>query len=199
MAKQDINIGVEGNDGTGDSIRESFRKTNENFNELYAVIGEGGQIGLTDLSGVAIDSFENFPSTDSAPVLAGINNNTQGSELEFFRLVSDSFVNPDTDDSIEFDVSRVADDGRPVIVVKNKKASLASDPNPTLSADLNLNGRIALNTAPSSQWAQLAADFDINSSFTEDDVLINKGFADQTYLKSTGSGIGGQLRVRTED
>ena len=199
MAKQDINIGVEGNDGTGDSIRESFRKTNENFNELYAVIGEGGQIGLTDLSGVAIDSFENFPSTDSAPVLAGINNNTQGSELEFFRLVSDSFVNPDADDSIEFDVSRVADDGRPVIVVKNKKASLASDPNPTLSADLNLNGRIALNTAPSSQWAQLAADFDINSSFTEDDVLINKGFADQTYLKSTGSGIGGQLRVRTED
>ena len=36
MAKQDINIGVEGNDGTGDSIRESFRKTNENFNEHLA-------------------------------------------------------------------------------------------------------------------------------------------------------------------
>jgi len=30
MARQDINIGVEGNDGTGDSIRESFRKVNEN-------------------------------------------------------------------------------------------------------------------------------------------------------------------------
>ena len=37
MAKQDVNIGVEGNDGTGDSIRESFRKVNENFQELYAV------------------------------------------------------------------------------------------------------------------------------------------------------------------
>jgi hypothetical protein len=150
MAKQDINIGVEGNDGTGDSIRESFRKTNENFNELYAVIGEGGQIQLTDLSGIAIDSFENFPSTDSAPVLAGINNDTQGSELEFFRLVSDSFVDPTKDDSIEFDVSNVDDDGRPVIVVKNKKASLSSDPNPTLSGNLNLAGRIAYNTANSS-------------------------------------------------
>ena len=49
MAKQDIDIGVEGNDGTGDSIRESFRKVNENFNELYAVFGAGGQISFTNL------------------------------------------------------------------------------------------------------------------------------------------------------
>ena len=48
MAKQDINIGVEGNDGTGDSIRESFRKTNENFQELYAVFGAGGTISFTN-------------------------------------------------------------------------------------------------------------------------------------------------------
>ena len=34
MAKQDIYLGVEGNDGTGDSIREAFRKANENFTEL---------------------------------------------------------------------------------------------------------------------------------------------------------------------
>ena len=33
MARQEVNIGVEGNDGTGDSIRESFRKTNENFSK----------------------------------------------------------------------------------------------------------------------------------------------------------------------
>ena len=50
MAKQEINIGVEGNDGTGDSIRESFKKTNENFTELYAVFGVGGQITFTTLS-----------------------------------------------------------------------------------------------------------------------------------------------------
>ena len=50
MAKQIINIGVEGNDGTGDSIRESFRKANENFTELYAIFGQGGAIGFTALS-----------------------------------------------------------------------------------------------------------------------------------------------------
>jgi hypothetical protein len=52
MAKQIINIGVEGNDGTGDSIRESFRKANENFTELYAVFGQGGSISFRSLSDV---------------------------------------------------------------------------------------------------------------------------------------------------
>ena len=50
MAKQEVNIGTEGNDATGDSIRESFRKVNENFTELYAVFGVGGQINFTTLS-----------------------------------------------------------------------------------------------------------------------------------------------------
>ena len=50
MAKQDIYLGVEGNDGTGDSIRESFRKANENFTELYAVFGQGGTISFTALN-----------------------------------------------------------------------------------------------------------------------------------------------------
>ena len=34
MARKEINIGIEGNDGTGDSIRDSFGKVNENFQEI---------------------------------------------------------------------------------------------------------------------------------------------------------------------
>jgi hypothetical protein len=37
MARQIVDIGTVGNDGTGDSIRESFRKVNENFKELNAI------------------------------------------------------------------------------------------------------------------------------------------------------------------
>ena len=37
MAKQDIYLGVEGNDGNRDSIPRSVLKANENFTELYAV------------------------------------------------------------------------------------------------------------------------------------------------------------------
>jgi len=50
MPKKVINIGVEGNDATGDSIRDAFSKTNENFSELYAVFGQGGTIRFTALS-----------------------------------------------------------------------------------------------------------------------------------------------------
>ena len=50
MAKKEINIGVEGNDGTGDSIRESFRKTNENFNELYAVLDSNLKVGVNNVA-----------------------------------------------------------------------------------------------------------------------------------------------------
>jgi len=50
MARKIVDIGVSGNDGTGDSIREAFRKTNENFSELYAVFGQGGFLKFTDLS-----------------------------------------------------------------------------------------------------------------------------------------------------
>ena len=36
MALQVINVGVAPNDGTGDSIRTSFIKCNDNFAELYS-------------------------------------------------------------------------------------------------------------------------------------------------------------------
>ena len=43
MARQEVDIGIEGNDGTGDSIRRvRKRKTTE----LYAVFGLGGNIAL---------------------------------------------------------------------------------------------------------------------------------------------------------
>ena len=203
MAKQDINIGVEGNDGTGDSIRESFRKVNENFTELYAVFGEGGQISLTDLGNIAIDSFEDYPSTNSRPMMAGINVGTQGSQLEFFQLVSQGFVTGDpADDTIEFDLTRTdPDTGRPVIVVNATKSSVSSDDAPSLGGNLNLTGNyIAANPAPPEQWADKIEELQARDpSITVDDILITKGYADQNYLKSTGGGTGAQIRVRQED
>lgn len=41
MAKQLINLGIEANDGTGDSLRTGAFKINQNFDELYAAIGNG--------------------------------------------------------------------------------------------------------------------------------------------------------------
>jgi hypothetical protein len=66
MSQQTVNVGIQGNDGTGDSIRESFNKINENFTELYAVFGEGGQIkfgNLADAPGTQSYSITNIAST----------------------------------------------------------------------------------------------------------------------------------------
>jgi hypothetical protein len=49
MARQVINIGKKNNDGSGDGVRSAFNKTNQNFLELYNLIGGEGLIGLRSL------------------------------------------------------------------------------------------------------------------------------------------------------
>ena len=68
MTKQVINLGSVPNDGTGDSLRTSFDKTNDNFNEIYTKFGDG-----TTLSGVTTNSA----TADYADV-AGISTFAQG-------------------------------------------------------------------------------------------------------------------------
>ena len=41
MSKQLINRGVVANDGTGDNLRVGAGKINDNFDEVYAAIGDG--------------------------------------------------------------------------------------------------------------------------------------------------------------
>ena len=96
MARQGVDIGVEGNDGTGDSIRESFRKVNENFQELYAVFGIGGQISFTDLS----DTPNNYEGNENnIPVVR-----SDGSGLNLLELASDNALDG-SNDTVGFDFS----------------------------------------------------------------------------------------------
>ena len=61
MANQIIGIGSIANDGTGDSLRISFDKTNDNFNEVYTLLGDGTTLGsivssLTSGSNISLNS-----------------------------------------------------------------------------------------------------------------------------------------------
>lgn len=49
MAKQILNPGAAPNDGTGDSLRVGAVKLNENFNELYTLLGDGDNLLVTDV------------------------------------------------------------------------------------------------------------------------------------------------------
>lgn len=49
MAKQIINRGSNANDGTGDSLRDGAEKLNDNFSEIYSVLGDGSNLLTTDI------------------------------------------------------------------------------------------------------------------------------------------------------
>jgi len=69
MTQQVIDTGVQGNDGTGDSIRTSFAKVNANFGELYAIFGAGGFIGFGNLA--------DAPGSSSYTISSAVGNGTQ--------------------------------------------------------------------------------------------------------------------------
>ena len=59
MAIQSVGIGSSANDGTGDPLRTAFTKINENFTEVYALLGQDtdGAKGI-DINGSTIASTE---------------------------------------------------------------------------------------------------------------------------------------------
>jgi len=175
MVKQIINTGVEGNDGTGDSIRDAFRKANENFTELYAVFGQGGQIGFTSLS-------------DTPDVLGALKvpvSNASGTALTMRSFtsgtgISISLSNPNT------------------IQITNTGSEFVADTSPTAGGPVDLAG-FGIGRAAVSSTA--VSDFNAThgASITIDDLVITKGYADQRYIKAGGgSGVSGQIRVREE-
>ena len=163
MARQDIYLGVEGNDGTGDSIREAFRKTNNNFQELYAVFGQGGTITFKALSDTP---DELTPSVVGSPFVIG--SNQAGSELVEKQIVAGTGI---TIDNTQEDR----------ILITNVGANVSADTSPVLGG--HLSGNIVYGIG------QIATDEDAVSGFntthgttiTQDDLVIDKKFADQHY------------------
>ena len=78
MARKIIDIGVQGNDGTGDSIREAFRKVNENFTDLYAIFNAETQVKSTEL----LDDFPNVYQTDAILITDPLGENVLSKKFE---------------------------------------------------------------------------------------------------------------------
>jgi len=166
MARQDIDIGVEGNDGTGDSIRESFRKSNQNFRELYAVFGEGGRIEFTALGDTPDTLIPN-----SLPFV-----NSEGTFIDLRELASNSAQDAAQADTILFDTSV---DGKLILTSGFQRVS--DDLDPTLGGPLDAAGRPIANVSINEQSV-----IDFNNvhgqSINIDNLVITKGYADQRYI-----------------
>src|SRR6056300_396801 len=181
MAKQEVDIGVEGNDGTGDSIRESFRKVNENFTELYAVFGVGGQISFTALS--------DTPDTLTPNTIALVND--AGTQVQLAELASNSALGLGASDTITFSYSQPGK-----LIISSAFTKVADDTDPTLNGPLYAAG-FGIASVGISEEAAAAVNTrhaaDGVTGITIDDLVITKGYADQRYITS-----GLPLRVAEE-
>jgi hypothetical protein len=124
MARKQIDIGTIGNDGTGDSIRDSFRKVNDNFRELYSSLGLGERLKFVGLDDTP-DSYvgQNDPTTGGTPVVT-VNNTESG--LAFKQLVPGNGI------SIDFSTNPNE------ITINAEFAAISADPTPKLGGDLSL-------------------------------------------------------------
>jgi len=193
MAKQDIDIGIEGNDGTGDSIRESFRKVNDNFAELYAIFGLGGDISFTSLN----DTPETYLGNEGKVTLV----RQDGTGIDFYDLVSDAGTNDpgDPDNTVSFEVVGNT------LVVKAINAKLNTDSAPTTSSPLKISASAAYNQSTqalilggSSGLATLVSTWNSthgSPNITADNLLVSKGYTDQNYVNVTGDTLTGALSV----
>ena len=115
MTRKIIDIGQRGNDGTGDSLRESFRKINDNFQELYSVVGLGELLTFTGL----IDTPDTYIGNPNA--IVAVNGNSD--QLVFKQLVSG--------EGVSFNITDEE------IAITAAFSSIQSDDHPQLGGPLN--------------------------------------------------------------
>jgi hypothetical protein len=116
MARRIIDIGVKGNDGTGDPIREAFRKINDNFQELYTKLGLAQGLTLISLS----DTPNSYLSKENNVLV--VNKDENG--VEFKKLVGGAGITVDTDGDGE-------------ILINAAFANISTDASPQLGGPLN--------------------------------------------------------------
>lgn len=177
MAKQVIDIGVYGNDGTGDSIRESFRKVNENFNEVYAVFGIDGKINFTDLS--------DAPASFSSNQIIMASNDGDKLTARAFTGGAGITINKSSDSEV---------------IISTTVSGVSSDLVPKLSAPLYGQRIWGIGGVPEPSQDVLDSFSSIHQvDLTLADLVINKGYADKTYVKLSNTGaVETALRLREE-
>jgi hypothetical protein len=180
MTKQTIDIGIQGNDGTGDSIRESFRKVNENFNEIYAVFGAGGTIGFRNLS-------DGSTYTANQVIMAS----NAGDRLTARSVEGQQGISVDT-----------SDEGK--LIIRSEVGTLSDDNQPALGAPLNANnlpiGRLVYPSEEAVlQFNNVWGNADPSVVTTLDDLAVSVGYANDNYVRQSLAGtVIGPLRVRDE-
>jgi hypothetical protein len=176
MTRKIIDIGQKGNDGTGDSLRESFRKINDNFTELYSAVGLGDALTFTGL----IDTPNTYIGNDNAIVSV----NTTGTQLTFKQLIGGS--------GVTFDFTTNPNE----IVINAAFSNIQSDNSPQLGGPVNafsggerypigglpdLNSESEVNNAIAKLTSKFPSD---TQSINAGRLAVNKSYADSKVSRA---------------
>jgi len=179
MARKIVDIGDVGNDGTGDSIRDSFRKVNDNFRELYSSLGLGERLTFIGLD----DTPATYAGNENA--LLTVNQTTDG--LKFKQIIGGTGVSIDqTTNSNQ-------------ITINSEFSDVAGDPAPNLGGALNaLSGGerypignlpdLTVNTETQDSINQLTNTHGSQAN-DPDRLAVNKAYADSKVSLGGVDGI----------
>ena len=151
MARKVIDTGIIGNDGTGDSIRDSFRKVNENFRELYGALGLGSRLKFSTLEDAPVGGTDEDYYRGYENAVVAVNPSESG--LIFKQLTAGTGISLNFTDENE-------------IQITNTRSSISNDPAPSLGGNLQ-----AKSGAEQFRIQQLATPITANEA-------ANKGYAD---------------------
>ena len=98
MSKQRINVGTGINTGTGDTLRSAMEKCNNNFDELYDLIGQDSTGRSIDISGNTISST--YTNTDINISPNGTGDVVIGSDLVVNTIKSDDSAQVTVEDGL---------------------------------------------------------------------------------------------------
>ena len=176
MAIQTIGLGTVADDGTGDTLRIAGDKINDNFNEVYTILGDG-----STLTAPAPTASPTFTGTVSAPDLS------VGDDLS---LDSDgAILNFGADSEVSF--THVADTGILLngtnVIQFNDATQNIGAPNGT-TLDINATDEIELNAT----LVDINANLDVSGSTTSASFVVadggNIGSASDTDAISIAAG-----------
>jgi len=169
MSKKIIYVGLQSNDGTGDSIRDAFQKANDNFDELYSIAGAGSGLFFTK-------SLVDTPKTLTADTI------TNASSIIGVNHIGNSLTN-----KIMYAGTgmQIISTGSSIYII-NTSSNLYSDPNPKLSNDLNGNDFKAFGFADPTE----------NQDLATKNYVDNNSFASSVNLYVSTSGVDGRTGIR---
>ena len=91
MAKQIINVGARNNDGTGDSLRVGATKVNDNFSEIYNLLGDGENLSVVS----RINAGQGLAVSNSTGVVLITGRIASANDLGVIKVGENLTISPD--------------------------------------------------------------------------------------------------------